>query len=106
MEKVYYSISEVAEMLKISPSNLRFWEKEFSQLKPKRSNKGTRTYTKEDIEIIKMIHLLVNEQKLTLQGAKRKLSLKKETVSKQQELVERLQNVRKELLMISKALDE
>jgi len=53
-----------------------------------------------------MIHLLVNEQKLTLQGAKRKLSLKKETVSKQQELVERLQNVRRELLMISKALDE
>jgi DNA-binding transcriptional MerR regulator len=106
MEKVYYSISEVAEMLNISPSNLRFWEKEFPQLKPKRSNKGTRTYTKEDIEIIKMIHLLVNEQKLTLEGAKRKLSLKKETVSKQQELVERLQNVRNELLMISKALDE
>jgi DNA-binding transcriptional MerR regulator len=106
MEKVYYSISEVAEKLMITPSTLSFWEKEFTQLNPKRSNKGTGTYTKEDIEIIKMIHLLVNEQKLTLEGAKRKLSQKKETVSKQQELVERLQNVRNELLMISRALDE
>ena len=52
-EKLYYSISEVAEMFSINQSNLRFWEKEFKQLKPRRNDKGTRFYTKEDIQLVK-----------------------------------------------------
>ncbi|GAB1416040.1 MerR family transcriptional regulator [Paludibacter sp.] len=104
MEKLYYSIAEVAELLKINASNLRFWEKEFKQLKPKRNEKGTRFYTKEDINLVKQIMYLVNEQNLTLEGAKNKLNQKKDTVAKQQELAERLKKLRTELKGISKAL--
>lgn len=106
MEKLFYSISEVAEMLGVNQSNLRFWEKEFKQLKPKRNPKGTRFYSPEDIQIIKQIIYLVSEQKLTLDGAKRKLSQKKDSVAKQQEVVERLKVVRDELIGISKALNQ
>jgi len=106
MEKLFYSISEVAEMLGVNQSNLRFWEKEFKQLKPKRNPKGTRFYSPEDIQIIKQIIYLVSEQKLTLDGAKRKLSQNKDSVAKQQEVVERLKVVRDELIGISKALNQ
>jgi len=104
MEKLYYSISEVAEMFKVNQSNLRFWEKEFKELKPRRNEKGTRFYTPEDIQIIKQIIYLVNDQKLTLSGAKRRLGQKKDVIAKQQELVERLKKIRTELLGISRAL--
>lgn len=77
MEKLYYSISEVAEMFNINQSNLRFWEKEFKQLKPKRNKGNTRFYTNEDIQTIKNIIFLVEEKKLTLDGAKLQLSQKK-----------------------------
>ena len=97
MEKLYYSISEVAAMFKINQSNLRFWEKEFKQLKPRRNDKGTRFYTNEDIATIKKIVFLVEEQKLTLEGAKRRLGQKKDAVEKQQQLVERLKSIREEL---------
>jgi len=104
MEKLFYSISEVAKMFGINQSNLRFWEKEFKQLKPKRNDKGTRFYTPDDIQTIKQIIYLTTEQKLTLDGAKRKLSQKKDTIVKQQEVVERLKVIRKELIGISNAL--
>ena len=97
MEKLFYSISEVAEMFSVNQSNLRFWEKEFKQLKPKRNDKGTRFYTPDDIQVIKQIIYLVNEQKLTLDGAKRKLSQKKDVIAKQQEVVERLKALKQEL---------
>ncbi len=106
MEKLFYSISEVAEMFSVNQSNLRFWEKEFKQLKPKRNDKGTRFYSPEDIQVIKQIFYLVNEQKLTLDGAKRKLGQKKDVVAKQQEIVERLKSIRTELLGISNALSQ
>ena len=96
-EKLYYSISEVAEMFSINQSNLRFWEKEFKQLKPRRNDKGTRFYTKEDIQLVKQIMYLINEQKLTLEGVRKKLSEKKDSIAKQQELTERLRNIRNEL---------
>lgn len=106
MEKLFYSISEVADMFHVNQSNLRFWEKEFSQLMPKRNAKGSRFYSPEDIAIIKSIIYLVNEQKLTLNGAKRKLGQKKDVVVKQSEIVERLKLIRKELMGISNALSQ
>ena len=104
MEKLYYSISEVAAMFKINQSNLRFWEKEFKQLKPRRNDRGTRFYTNEDIATIKKIAVRVEEQKLTLEGAKRRLGQKKDAVEKQQQLVERLKSIREELKGIANAL--
>ena len=106
MEKLFYSISEVAGMFHVNQSNLRFWEKEFKQLTPKRNAKGTRFYSPDDILIIKSIIYLVSEQKLTLEGAKRKLGQKKDVVAKQSEVVERLKLIRKELLGINNALSQ
>jgi DNA-binding transcriptional MerR regulator len=104
MEKLFYSISEVAAMFNVNQSNLRFWEKEFKQLSPKRNAKGTRFYSPEDIQVIKQIIYLVSEQKLTLDGARRKLSQKKDVVAKQQEVVERLKAIKQELIGIANAL--
>jgi DNA-binding transcriptional MerR regulator len=106
MEKLFYSISEVAGMFHVNQSNLRFWEKEFKQLTPKRNAKGTRFYSPDDILVIKSIIYLVSEQKLTLEGAKRKLGQKKDVIAKQSEVVERLKLIRKELLGITNALSQ
>jgi len=105
MEKKFYSIAEVSTMLGISQSNLRFWEKEFKQLSPQRNKGGTRFYSPGDITVVKQIMFLVNEQKLTLDGARQRLNQKKETVIKQQELVERLKRVRSELKGLLKMMD-
>ena len=104
MEKLFYSISEVADMFGVNQSNLRFWEREFKQLSPKRNAKGSRFYSNDDVQTIKQIIYLVNEQKLTLEGAKRKFAQKKDVVAKQQEVVERLKVIRAELLGISNAM--
>ena len=106
MEKLYYSIAEVARMFEVNQSHLRYWEDVFDQLKPRRNERGTRFYTKEDIQTIKQISFLVNEQKLTLEGAKKKLGTKKDQVSKQQEIAERLRTVKKELQGIARFLQE
>jgi len=104
MEKMFYSIAEVSKMFELNFSHLRHWEKEFPQLKPKRNEKGTRFYTPKDIQLIKQICFLVNEQKLTLEGARKKLAQKKDVVAKQQEVVERLKFVRSELIGILNSL--
>lgn len=106
MEKRYYSISEVADMFKVNQSHLRFLERQFPQLSPKRSAKGTRFYTKDDIQVIRQIFFLVNEQGMTLEGARKKLGEKKDQVAKQLEIVERLRRVKKELQGIARFLME
>lgn len=106
MERLFYSIREVSEMLNIAASNLRFWEKEFKQLSPRRNEKGTRFYTEADITLIKQIMYLVNDQNLTLEGARQKLTQKKDAVTKQQELKERLTRVREDLKSISRSFNQ
>ncbi len=100
MAKLYYSISEVAEMFKVNASLLRFWEKEFDILSPRKNDKGTRFYTEEDIKTIKNIYHLLKVQGLKLEGAKQKLKSSKEGVIRTQEIYERLTFVRKELVEI------
>ena len=68
--KIYYSISEVAQMFNVNESTLRFWEKEFPQLNPKKAGRGVRQYKAEDIEVVKLIHYLVKERGMTLPGAR------------------------------------
>ena len=72
--KLYYSISEVAEKYNIRPSTLHFWEKQFTNLKPKRNKKGNRFYTKENLELIDKIYFLVKKKGYTLKGAKDKIN--------------------------------
>ncbi len=76
-EKRYYSISEVARITGLEPYVLRYWEKEFPNLKPKKNRGGNRTYTQRDIEIINQINHLRTREKLTIAGARTKLMMKR-----------------------------
>lgn len=78
--KLYYSIGEVSEMFDVNTSLIRFWEKEFDVLKPKKNKKGNRLFTPEDVDTLKIIHNLVKEQRLTLDGAKKYLKENKKTL--------------------------
>lgn len=71
--KLYYTIGEVAEMFEVNTSLIRFWEKEFEIIKPKKNKKGNRLFVAEDIDTFKVIYNLVKEQGLTLEGAKKYL---------------------------------
>ncbi|MFL2582724.1 MAG: MerR family transcriptional regulator [Flavobacteriales bacterium] len=102
--KLYFSIGEAAEILDVNTSLIRFWEKEFIILKPKKNKKGNRQFTKEDIENLKMIHHLVKERGFTLQGAKEKLKKEKKTTKKEVSIVESLENVKTFLLQLKKEL--
>lgn len=70
IERMYWTIGEVAADLEVNTSLLRYWEKEFGSLRPKRTNKGDRLYTKDDILQLRRIRHLVKEKGFTLQGAK------------------------------------
>lgn len=69
-EKLYYKIGEIASRFNVNPSLIRYWEKEFKFIKPKKSVKGTRLFTKKDIDHFEIIHHLVKEKGMTIQGAK------------------------------------
>lgn len=103
-DKLYYTISEVSEHLDLAPSLLRYWEAEFNTIKPRRNKKGTRFYTKADIEQVKLIQLLVKDQGYTLQGARDKIKTEKTKARKQVELREGLQNLRSFIAELHDAL--
>lgn len=73
-EKEFFSIKDVADMLQLKPYILRYWEKEFAILKPKRNRVGRRYYSKKDIEIVRMIKTVLYDQGFTIAGAKKKLT--------------------------------
>ena len=102
--KLYFSIGEAAEILDVNTSLIRFWEKEFIMLKPKKNKKGNRQFTKEDIENLKIIYHLVKERGFTLQGAKEKLKKGKISTKKEVDIVESLENVKIFLLNLKKEL--
>ncbi|MEN9947339.1 MAG: hypothetical protein RL106_162 [Bacteroidota bacterium] len=103
IEKIYFSIGEVSEMFQVNASLLRFWEKEFPQLQPRKNTRGNRMYSKKDIELFTQIQLLVREKGYTLEGAKNALKRKDDAVSKLV-VVERLQLVRQKLVDLSVAV--
>ncbi|MBR1773963.1 MAG: MerR family transcriptional regulator [Bacteroidales bacterium] len=70
-EKVYYSISEISKEFDVTPSALRFWEKQFSFIKPDKNKRGVRLYRKQDVENIRKIVYLTREKKLTLDGVRK-----------------------------------
>lgn len=103
IEKLYFSIGEVAEMFSVNTSLIRFWEKEFPQLQPKKNGRGNRVYSKKDVELFGKIYTLVKERGFTLDGAKGVLFNKTEGGGKE-ELVSKLLKIRKELLQIAERL--
>jgi DNA-binding transcriptional MerR regulator len=105
IEKVFYTIGEVAEMFQVNTSHIRFWEKEFDILKPAKNKKGNRLFTNEDIENIKLIYHLVKERGMTLKGAKQKLKDNKEDTLDKHGLVVRLKAIRQMLVDIKDKMD-
>jgi len=97
IEKVFYTIGEVAEMFSVNTSLIRFWEREFETLKPQKNKKGNRLFTKDDIEQVKLIFHLVKERGMTINGARQKLKNNKEETVQNHDLVERLLTIRQML---------
>lgn len=103
-EKLFYSIGEVAKMFKLRTSHIRFWEKEFDILKPKKNKKGNRLFTKEDVSNLHIIYHLVKERGFKLDGAKRKLKENKEETIHSAEIVKSLKKIKGFLLEIKEGL--
>ena len=104
IEKLYYSIGEVAQKFDVNVSLLRYWEKEFDILKPKKNKKGNRLFTKKDVVNIEVIYHLVKERGFTLEGAKKKLSENKSDTIENIEIVNRLKKIKEFLLNLSSEL--
>ena len=104
--KLYYTVREVSEMVGVPDHTLRFWEKEMPALNPKKSAGGARQYTKQDIELVRLIHHLVKDQGLTIKAARARLKTSKQQVVDRQEIVTRLRDIRAELLLMKEKLDE
>lgn len=102
--KKYYKISEVAEILNIPASTLRYWESQFTIIKPKRNDHGTRFYTPADIETIRMVYFLVKEKGLKLDAAQEQIRKNHSNVSQRHKTIERLKKVRTELKSMLDAL--
>ncbi|MDH6355963.1 DNA-binding transcriptional MerR regulator [Dysgonomonas sp. PH5-45] len=103
--RLYYSIKEVAAHFGVKESSLRFWESEFKEIKPRKTAGGTRQYTKEDIDIITVIFHLVKEKGMTLDGARQILRNKKDEETRRQEILRKLEGIRKDLNDFKAAFD-
>ena len=98
IEKLFYPIGEVAQMFDVSVSSIRYWEKEFDILKPKKNKKGNRMFTIKDVEILRIIYHLTKERGFTLKGTKKKLRENKTDTIDNIEIISHLKNIRKFLV--------
>ena len=96
-EKRYYGIGEIAKAFSVNTSLLRFWEKEFAEIQPKKKKSGTRKYTPEDVANIQRIYHLIKEKGLTLDGARKQLKLKYSGSEGNLALIQKLEKVKSEL---------
>ena len=106
LDKKYYKIREVSEIIGVPPSTLRFWEKQFPSISPKRNSGRTRYYTPGDIERIQMIHYLLKDKGLKIEAAQEVLAKNPHGVSKRAKVLERLRLVRDELQSMLDAIDD
>ena len=104
-KRLYFPIKEVADHFVVEVPTLRYWEKEFKEIKPHRSLKGTRQYTREDVQQISIIHRLLKEKGMTIEGAKQMLRTKIDEETKRQKVLQKLENIRKELINMQKELE-
>ena len=105
MEKLFYSISEVADILGESVSLVRFWSNSFPKyIKPERNAKGNRLYTSDDIDVLKQVHYLVKDKGMTLEGVAKTLGAARKGVDRSVKALESLKEIRAQLLEIKNAL--
>ncbi len=103
-EKRYYSIGEVAEAFSVNTSLIRFWEKEFEVIKPKKNAKGYRRFTPEDLVQLKRIYELVKERGFTLEGAKAELKNNRKGYRKNEEIIRKLEHIKQQLIHLKNSL--
>lgn len=104
LDKKYYKISEVAAILDIPASTLRFWESKFTVVKPKRNSHGTRFYTPADIDKIAQVHYLVKDKGLKLDAAQEQLRVNPEGVEQRHRTLNRLKDMRARVMEMLDAL--
>jgi DNA-binding transcriptional MerR regulator len=104
--KRYYSIGDAANTFDLLPSTLRFWEKQFPQLKPKKSTKGQRKYTAKDMDILRRIYHLVKERGFTIEGAIKKFNSNVDDVANNEEVVRRLMQVRLDMQSLRQQIEK
>ncbi len=104
--KLYYTIGEVADMFDVNTSLIRYWEKEFDILQPRKNKKGDRLFTKKDLDHLHLIYHLVKEREFTLNGAKKRLRENKQDSFREAEVVKTLKKVREFLVQIRDEMDQ
>ena len=104
VEKLYFTISEVAGMFNVNASLIRYWEKEFDIIQPRKNKKGTRFFTKQDIDNFHLIYNLVKERGMTLRGAQKKLKESREEATNNFEIIKSLKEIKEMLLEIKEEL--
>lgn len=97
-------MGEVVELFDSTPSQIRYWDSEFSEINPKKNKKGNRLFTKEDVANFALIHRLLKDEGYTIEGAKKRLKAIRLEVKKNKEVVSKLQKIKSELLKIQKEL--
>ena len=103
-DKLYYSIGEVAAHFGLNTSNLRYWEREFKQLKPKKNSSGKRKYSKEDVAVISAINHLVKDRGFTIDGAKKHLKEEGKAAVQKVEALKKLGYIKSELQKILRTM--
>lgn len=103
-DKRYYSIGEVARAFNVNASLIRFWDKEFDILKPKKNAKGNRMFTPEDVKNLKLIYHLVKERGFTLDGAKTHLKQGEKKTLDKFEIISKLEDIKKQLTDLKNTL--
>ncbi|MFM6975401.1 MAG: MerR family transcriptional regulator [Sphingobacteriaceae bacterium] len=104
INKLYYSMGDITEMFGVNASQIRFYEKEFDIIQPKKNKKGNRLFSAEDVENFKVIFHLVKEKGFTLQGAKEHLKGNKNEVKENQRVIDSLEKLKKFLLEVQEQL--
>lgn len=104
IEKLYYSIGEVAGLFRVKTSLIRYWEKEFEIIKPKKNKKGNRLFTPADIDSFHLIFHLVKERGMTLKGAKMKLKENKQGTEQNFEIIKSLEIIKEQLMEVKEIL--
>jgi DNA-binding transcriptional MerR regulator len=104
INKLYYTMGEVTEMFGVNASQIRFYEKEFDVLKPKKNKKGNRLFTPEDVENLKIIFHLVDEKGFTLKGARDYMKTNKDDVKDNQKVIDSLERIKDFLLKLNEEI--
>lgn len=103
--KTYYNIKEVAQMIGVSEPTLRYWETEFTHLRPKTSANKVRQYTEKNIEDIKVVYNLIKVRGFKISAARKLLSANRKPVETTSKVIEKLQKIKGELEEIKVNLD-